>query len=188
MALPLSIYFILFAKDSIMFLSGTAYEGSIVPLQIIMPTVFLIGLSNIMGIQMLIPLGKEKMVLLSEVAGAIVDLALNAILIPRYASAGAAIGTLAAEFVVVLVQLWALREIVIPIIRKMNFARIFVPIVVATTVICLLKQFQCESYFLQLVWTAIVYFGTYGGLLLVMKEPLIISIVNDLLTKAHIKK
>ena len=60
-------------------------------------THLLIGLTNIMGIQMLVPLGREKTVLYSEIVGVIVDVILNALLIPRFASAGAAIGTLAAE-------------------------------------------------------------------------------------------
>ena len=57
------IYFIIFAKEGIFFLSGSAYAGSIIPMQIIMPTLLLIGLTNIMGIQMLVPLGREKTVL-----------------------------------------------------------------------------------------------------------------------------
>ncbi len=57
-----------------------------------------------MGIQMLVPLGKEKVVLYSEIAGMIVDIILNALLIPKMASTGAAIGTLAAEIAVFIVQ------------------------------------------------------------------------------------
>ena len=40
----------------------------------------------------------------SEIVGVIVDIILNTLLIPRYASAGAAIGTLAAETAVFIVQ------------------------------------------------------------------------------------
>ena len=54
------VYFMLFAHESIYFLAGSAYDKSILPMQIIMPTLLFIGLTNIMGIQMLVPLGKEK--------------------------------------------------------------------------------------------------------------------------------
>ena len=50
----------------------------------------LIGLSNITGIQILIPMGKEKYVLYSEIAGATINLIINAILIPRLGASGAA--------------------------------------------------------------------------------------------------
>ena len=58
-----------------------------------------------MGIQILVPLGREKVVLYSEIAGAVVDLIINWILIPSMASAGVAIGTLVAEAVVTIWQL-----------------------------------------------------------------------------------
>lgn len=76
-AIPFSIYFMIYAKEGIFFLSGKAYAGAIIPMQIIMPTLTLIGISNVTGIQMMVPLGREKQVLYSEIAGAIVDLVLN---------------------------------------------------------------------------------------------------------------
>ena len=109
-SIPLMLYFIFFAKESIIFISGEAFAGSIAPMQIIMPTLLFIGITNIIGIQMFIPLGKEKVVLLSEIVGAVVDVIVNIILIPRYASAGAAAGTTIAEVAVLLVQAVALRR------------------------------------------------------------------------------
>lgn len=75
-----------------------------------MPTLLLIGITNVLGIQILVPLGKEKIVLYSEVAGAVTDCILNFMLIPKMFAAGAAIGTLIAEFVVLVVQSFSLRE------------------------------------------------------------------------------
>ena len=49
LAMPLCLYFILFARPSIYLLSGKAFEASILPMQLIMPTLVLIGLTNIMG-------------------------------------------------------------------------------------------------------------------------------------------
>ena len=56
---------------------------AVLPMQIIMPTIIFIGLTNIMGIQMLVPMGLEKVVLHSEIAGAVIDLILNTLLIPH---------------------------------------------------------------------------------------------------------
>lgn len=61
LAMPLSFYFMVFAKYGVLFLSGNEYEGAILPMQIIMPTLLLIGITNILGIQILVPLGKENM-------------------------------------------------------------------------------------------------------------------------------
>ena len=69
-AIPMTIYFIYFARQGIIFLSGNAYEGAVMPMKLIMPTLVLIGITNILGIQMLVPMGREKSVLYSEIAGA----------------------------------------------------------------------------------------------------------------------
>lgn len=114
----------LFAREGIFFLSGDAYKPATIPMIIIMPTLLTIGLTNIMGIQMLIPLGKEKMVLYSEVAGAVVDFVINMLLIPQMASAGAAIGTLVAECVVWLVQYYVLRNRVTKAYRNIQYKKL----------------------------------------------------------------
>ena len=130
-ALPLMTYFIIFAKQGISFLSGDAYEGSIIPMQIIMPTLLFIGLTNILGIQMLVPLGREKAVLCSEIVGAIVNLIVNALLIPKFLSAGAAIGTVVAELSVLVVQYIALRANIRQTMYSISYWKIGIGIILA---------------------------------------------------------
>lgn len=134
----------IFAKEGVLFLSGSAYEGAIIPMQIIMPTLLWIGLTNIMGIQMLVPLGREKVVLYSEIAGALVDLVINLILIPRMASAGAAIGTLVAEIVVWIVQFIALRVDVTEAYRRIRYGKILFAIVLGIIASIWIKWMQWE--------------------------------------------
>lgn len=178
LSLPLMLYFMLFAKEGIFFLSGNAYADAIVPMQIIMPTIVLIGLTGIMGIQMLVPLGKEKIVLYSEIAGAITDLVLNAILIPRIASAGAAIGTLVAELVVWIVQFVFLRSEVIDAYRKIRYELIFLALMGGTIASLWVRLLSLGTFF-TLVVTAILFFGVYGVILLLGKEPLTCDLVQQ---------
>ena len=180
LASPFMLYFMFYAKEGILFLSGSAYASSIVPMQIIMPTLLLIGITNILGIQILVPLGKEKIVLYSEIAGAIVDVIINAILIPRYVSAGAAIGTLVAEFVVLVVQYYALRKEVNIFFRKIHYFRISIALVLASFSSLWLKAFKCGS-FLTLILSAVLFFGVYGFFLLATKEPLILEIYRQII-------
>ncbi len=104
-SVPLCIFFIFFAKRSILIISGKSFLPAVDSMQIIMPTLILIGFSNICGIQILVPLGLEKHVLYSEVLGAVTDICINSRLIPSMGAKGAAIGTLAAEAVVLLYQI-----------------------------------------------------------------------------------
>lgn len=170
-SVPLTVYFILFAKEGIFFLSGAEYEASIVPMQIIMPTLLFIGLTNIMGIQTLIPLGKEKVVLYSEIAGAVADLLLNVALIPSMESAGAAIGTVVAEGVVFAVQFWALRKEVLSSYQKVRYGTIVLALALAIAS-CLWVKTTALGSFASLLVSAILFFAVYGGVLVLRKEPL----------------
>lgn len=179
---PLCLYFILFAKEGVLFLSGDAYTEAILPMQILMPTLIFIGLTNIMGIQMLIPLGKEKVVLYSEISGAIVDLAINTVLIPIMASSGAAIGTLVAEMVVWIVQYIALKEDVKETYVKIRYLPIVIGLAISALFSMPIKLLGLSSFF-TLLLSAIVFFGVYLVVLTVAKEKLVNEIEFQILEK-----
>ncbi|MCD8005050.1 MAG: flippase [Oscillospiraceae bacterium] len=186
LASPLMLYFMLYAKQGVYFLSGSAYANSILPMQIIMPTLLLIGITNILGIQILVPLGREKVVLYSEIAGAVVDLILNAILIPRFTSAGAAIGTLAAEIVVLIVQFAALRREVSGAFRAVAYWKILVGLLLGTACSYWFVRFG-RGNFLTLAVTACLFFGVYGIVLLATKEKLTAEIFRQMIEKTKTK-
>ena len=185
-AAPLVLYFLLFAKEGILFLSGASYLPSVVPMRIIMPALMLIGLTNILGIQMLVPLGREKMVFYSVLTGAAVDFVLNLIWIPRYAASGAAAGTVVAEFAVLVVQVLALRKEFFSAMRKIPFAQI--ALALAAGVLCafsvkkwgtvLLASWQVSDgstlhSFLTLLFSALLFFGAYLVVLCFSHEPIV---------------
>ncbi len=178
LASPLMLYFMLYATQGIYFLSGYAYTGSIVPMQIIMPTLLFIGLTNILGIQILVPLGREMMVLYSEIAGAVVNIIVNVMLIPRMASSGAAIGTVAAEFTVLVVQLWALRKEVGPTLLSISYWKIILGLVLGTAGSYWFVQFGYGN-FITLLVTACLFFGIYGLVLLITREQLVMEEFNQ---------
>ena len=177
LAMPLMLYFIYYAKEGIYFLSGNAYSGSIVPMQVIMPTLLLIGITNILGIQILVPMGREKVVLYSEIAGAIVDIIVNALLIPKYASTGAAIGTLVAEFAVLVVQYWSLKNEVRDSFKQIHYIKIAIALVSGSMASLWVKLLGLGN-FITLVISAVLFFGAYALVLLAFKEEMIIEILE----------
>lgn len=200
LGVPVMIYFIIMAKESIFLLSGKTYEGSILPMQIIMPTVVLVGLSNVLGIQILLPLGKEHLVFISEVAGAVVDVIINAMLIPKWGAAGAAFGTVMAELVVLMVQMWVLRNSGYKLLRNVQIWKILVGIGVPSILCVYIKHFCCNivvgdgirleqigggaiQWLLILALTAMVFFLGYGIILAVTKESLFVEIEKSVRKK-----
>lgn len=193
-ATGLMVFFILFARESILLLSGNEFLPAVLPMQLLMVTLLLIGLSNITGIQILTPLGEEQKVLISILAGAILDFILNLFLIPRYASTGAAFATVMAELVVLIVQCIYLRDILKGLIKNISFGKILIAVAAATggaLGIQSMVHFSANTFlqlFIALALEAVVFFGIYGGLLVLMKEPLVLEIVNTGLNMIYKKK
>ena len=193
MSLPLAVYFSMFAYESLGLVSGDAYLLAEWPMRLIMPTVVFIGISNILGVQVLVPTGRENQVLKSTVAGAAVDMALNMALIPRLGASGASIGTLVAEIVVVLVQGKALEGFLSKLWQgvKLHYyiAGLLPAAIAAQLARMALKpmvdgKFPLEqSCFLVLAVTGALFFGIYGILLLLLKEPITMEYIFPILQK-----
>lgn len=181
-ASPMTLFFIIFAREGVLLLSGTAFEGAVVPMQIIMPTLLLVGISNLTGMQMLVPLGREQTVLYSEIAGAVVDLIINAILIPKYSSAGAAVGTLVAEIVVLLAQCIVLHDEMQTAFKSVHYCKILLGLFLGSAASFWLKYLPVGN-FLTLLLSAVLFFGTYVGILLLTKESLVTEILNQVIHK-----
>ncbi len=71
---------------------------------IVLPSCIFLAFANVIRTQYLLPRKKDKLFIISLFSGAAVNVLLNVVLIPRYASVGAAIGTLVAEIVVCVIQ------------------------------------------------------------------------------------
>lgn len=182
------VFFILFAKDSILILSGKAFLPAVFPMQLLVLTVLLIGLSNITGIQILTPMGHEEKVLISIVAGAVVDFLLNLLLIPHFASTGAAFATVMAEAVVLVIQFICLKEMLLGLIRDIQYGKIAAALAVASALSIILQMFTDFSPIITMIAAAVVFFGSYGTILLLMKEPIVLEIRDIGLNFIHRKK
>ena len=179
-ATPLMLYFILYAKDGILLLSGEEYLGAVFPMQLIMPTLLFIGLTNILGIQILVPTGREKVVLYSVIVGAVTDVVCNLLLIPKYLAAGAALSNMIAEAAVLVFQIVALRKEVLGAFRAISYRRIGLGLL-AGSAACLWVAALRLGSFLSLALSACLFFVAYGLVLLLTKEPLVQEVVGQLL-------
>ena len=181
-AFPMMIYFMLFAKQGIFLLSGQNYAGSVIPMQWIMPTLLFIGLSNVLGIQILVPLGRERVVLWSIVAGAAVDVVLNLVLIPNFGAAGAAAATSAAELVVLVVQFVVLGKEARTAFGAVSYEKLLFSLTVGVC-LCGWVPLLGWSSFPTLLLSAVLFFGGYLAVLLMLKETLIHELLRQFLKK-----
>ena len=177
-ATAVMVYFMIYARESILFLAGEAFLPAIYPMLILMPTELLIGLSNITGIQVLTPLGEEKKVVYSVAAGAVLDFVLNLILIPRFGAAGAAFSTLLAEVLVLLIQIYFLKDQLREMLAGVQLWKIGVGILCALAAGLLFRNLADFGVFVTLLLSAILFFGVYGVALLVFRDPFAISVAE----------
>ena len=110
MAIPIMFGFISIASVFTPVYYGDGYEKCATLLPIFSILLVLIGLSNVNGMQYFVPIGKESILTLTVVVGAVVNFILNLILIPFFASVGASIASVVAEFAVTLTGLVYIRK------------------------------------------------------------------------------
>lgn len=178
LAIPMMAYFILAAKPSILFLSGSEYIEAATPMRILMPIMLISSLSNITGMQILIPTGGEWKFAISVTCGAIVDVIMNAFLIPQMSATGAAYGTLFAELTQFCVQLAFTRRCIQGTVSFKPTLQVFGGSVVGTGGYLLITLFIHTSALLTLIITAIVFWGLYVICLLVFKNEMFMEIVD----------
>ena len=176
-ATPISVYFILYAKEGILFLSGNAYEKSILPMQIVMPTVFLIGLNDIMGTQILVPKGKEKYFFFFFFIAALVDLILCFILLDPYASVGSAIGLLSAEATVTFILFLFVKREMGNVFKNLNYYQVLIGCMIAGAS-SLVAKFLPYGSFVKLAISSIVFGLVYFGFMIILRNDIMIEIIE----------
>jgi O-antigen/teichoic acid export membrane protein len=111
LCLPAMAALMMLSNEFILVFAGPLYFPAASCIVITAPIILFIGLSNIFGIQILYPLGKDKLLVASVAIGAFLSVILNLIFIPRLAHVGAAIATFFSELIVVIVQITILQKV-----------------------------------------------------------------------------
>jgi flippase wzx len=107
---PIALIGVLCAPDIIMIISGVGYEGAIIPMRIVMPLILIIGYEQIIIMQILMPLKKDKAILTNSILGASVSLLLNICLVKHLQSVGSAIVWVCSEFTVLLMAQYYVKK------------------------------------------------------------------------------
>lgn len=187
LALPLVTYFIAQSRNSILFLSGSSFLPAVIPMKLIMPSVLFIGLSNLMGMQILVPTNREKLVVTSTIIGAFVSFLINSLMVPFMGAKGTAFASTLSELTVALVQFYFLKELLYPMLKLAKVYKIIVSSLVALLVILPLEKVLVWGVFWKLFFSSVVYFAVYIALLLLFKETFTLEVLKSVLKKLEKK-
>ena len=104
--IPLILCSMIMAPQIVYILSGPGYEGAILPMRIIMPAAFAVGVAQVLAIQVLMPMKKDKVLLVASIIGAVVSLLINLLVVPSVKSVGSAVVLLCSEMGVTGMYVW----------------------------------------------------------------------------------
>lgn len=147
------------------------------------PIVLFISISNVFGMQFLVPTGRNKEYSMSVIFGAVVNFFINLILIPKLAGVGAAIGSVCAEFAVMFVQyIFVRKEIEIHALR--SFILYTSASIIMGVVVVLIGNLMGASLLCNIVQAGAGLL-VYGLLLLIFKEKMLMNFLNKVFRRNH---
>lgn len=111
MTIPMFFGFIVISSNFVPWFFGPGYDKVVPLMQILSGLAIAIGLSNVTGVQYMLPTNQQNKLTLSVICGAVVNFILNLFLIPWMQSIGAAIASMIAECIVTLVQFYIVRDV-----------------------------------------------------------------------------
>lgn len=170
-------------SDSMIYLfSGSAFASAGFTMRIMVPIVLFISFSVVTNQQTFVPMGKEKLIVISTLSGAVINFTFNLLLIPRYSENGAAAATVLAEMAVAIVCYLNAR-------RFFDMGRIFrkyyqywlasIPILVIAKLVAITEL----NYVMKMFLTIFLSFGSYFFVLYLFKNDYFMEALKILKSK-----
>lgn len=184
-SIPMIFGVIAIADNFVPLFFGEGYEKVIILMSVISPILLIIGLSNVIGTQYLLPTKRQKEYTISVIIGAIVNFCINMILIKKYGALGASIGTVLAEIVVTITQfIFVRKDINLIRIIKLSFKYILAGFFMF--IICLLIKEVIKNSLICIIVQVISGIIVYVICLILLKDKFVLNIINKV--KNKIKK
>jgi O-antigen/teichoic acid export membrane protein len=165
-------------------LCGSRFDPSILVSQIASPIIFFIGLSGVLGMQILYPMGKINTVIKCTLIGAIVNIVLNVGLIPFISQYGAAVATFGAEFAVTFSMLiFGKKYVPIKYISK-DYLNYILGVMVMGIVLYFINKIHASNI-MMLIYMVLGGCAVYFAFLSWRKDPFCMQIVHVIKKKVH---
>lgn len=148
----------------------------------------IIGLSNVFGVQVMIPYGREKKFTIILSVAAVINFIVNLILIPKFSYYGATFATILAEAIVTVWMYFEVKKIIGNIPAVFNLGRILVPSLMFYLVIKFGVKSLITSDVLVILVSIPVAVVIYGLGLVLMKEPMVMSGIEMIKDKIKSRK
>ena len=174
--IPAMFGMFLLAPQIIMLISGASYMDAVPTVRILVLNLFLSPINGFIAYQIFMPIKKEKIIFWATCGGAISNIIMNVVLIPYFSYNGAAIATVMAEGMVMLISIrLGRRYINIKNTGIGEYIKMFVaacPMIVFYFILSGIENSNFIAYTLLMVLCCAV---TYFVLLFLLKENIVYS-------------
>ena len=184
-AAPMSMGLVIMAPTLVYLFCGEGYVPSISTMQTTAPIILFISISYVL-VQSIFSLGKENITIITGIVGALTNVAINFMLIPHWAQDGAAIGTLLAEFSVMIAYLFIIRRFSIISIFTRHTALCLFAVAIMGTCLWGVSLWKF-SHTLNLFVMPLVGGAVYATVLGFAKEPLLLDVCRMVKQRIRIK-
>lgn len=182
LGIPLMLGTIAVADKLVPWFFGDGYDPVSNIIKFTSPLIIAIGLNNVLGMQYLVPIGRQKDFTTAVVIGALSNFVLNNILIRLFGTIGAVIASVLAETIILIYELYVTR-------KEFNWLMIFNGIIkyLIAGIIMFIVIYNIELHLgVSLLNTFIVFIIgviTYFIMLLLLRDSYILDNLNILLKK-----
>lgn len=182
---PAIIGLIMLSKEVVLIIAGNKYLPSVDSLRIISWAMLFSTFSFVFNQCVLIPAKRELKSLRNTLITAVINVALNFVLIPLWSYNGTSLSTVIAEFMVMFLNGWSARDIVKPILfSKKTMKNILSSIIgsAGIVLICWLCNMGWNSLILKTIFSVVLSVIVYVAILVLLRN----EIVGNILKRAKI--
>lgn len=184
LGIPLCFGLMGIANNFVPWFFGDGYGTVVTLLRILSCLILAIGISNVTGMQYLIPTGRQSIFTKTVLIGAAVNVVMNIILIPIIQANGAAVASIVAETVIAVIQLVSVRKE----IKGLKILKLL-PKYLFSGVVMLISLLWIDQYLnknmistiLMIMFGAVIYFVVLG----ILKDKFLIENVKLILNKIN---
>lgn len=176
-SIPLILCSMVMAPQIVGVLAGPGYEGAVLPMRIIMPAVLFVGIAQVLALQILMPLGKEKVLLAASVAGAVVAVTVNVLTVKTLQCVGSAIVLLCSESVVTMayvVYIYRNRIVTLPWSELLKNLALSLPSVLVAAACA----FLIDNEYISLAAGVVASAGVWAGMVLSFRRGALTDIIG----------
>lgn len=188
LGLPAAVGLVMLSKEVILIIAGKKYLEGVLSLQIITWAMIFSNFSIIFNQCVLIPTKREGKSLRNTLITGIVNVGLNFILIPLWSYDGAAVSTVIAEAMIMVLNGWSAREYIEEILRsKETVINLLNSIVgcLGIVLICWLLKIGVNSLYLRIVLSVILSIVIYGAILVFFKNNIALQYIKKIKEKIN---